>query len=234
MRFRLALSKTTEGMAKLVFGDMITRGLGYRNDGPELADQKMQAYLRMFMKYPPDAVLQVGKKLRPNGWMPSVDTLETEIINILSWRMEIFDALLRAEILSDEEIFKIHTRHLEFKLLSILDRLPMWDFETERCRDMRSRGLVTLSDALTALKQHIGNSEHDCSRSITRAQEWLDIDFIPYPYGRKTDRQKELERMGFEKRKKSMVQDLMQSAEDDLINEYLGQWPYSNSGNNAE
>lgn len=190
---------------------MILRGLAYRNDGARLADAKMMAYSMMLRKYPPDAAKAACERLRPDGWLPSADMIEVEIRDALEWRMDTLKALEEAKLLTPKQVQKSRERHLALKFIEIFKRLPMWDIGSERCKQTRRDGVISLTAALNDFELE-ASDDHDFKHEQHNARRWIDEPFIPYPYNVvKTEAQKEQERTEFRAWKDVQVSKLLGS-----------------------
>lgn len=207
--FRLAFSQTTVEFAEELFTGMILRGLSYRNDGAELADAKMMAYVRMLRKYPPDAAKAACERLRPTGWLPSSDTLEMEIREMLAWRLDTLKALEEAQILTPEQLQKARERRLALKFIEIFNRLPFWDTGSERCAELRRTGIIELTAALNAFEEE-ATEDHDFKHEQANARRWIEEPFVAYPYNKiKTEAEKQKERDDFRSWKDVKVSELL-------------------------
>lgn len=188
---------------------MIVRGLAYRNDGPRLADAKALAYSMMLRKYPPDAARQVCERLRPDGWLPSCDTLEIEILEALSWRIDTLKALDEAVHLSEEQIMKARERKLALGFIEIFNRLPSWDNGSDRVAEARRKGIIELSAALEAFENE-AREDHDFKYEQKNARRWIDEPFVAYPYNQtKTEKQKQKERDEYRSWKDVKIEELL-------------------------
>ena len=164
-----------------MFANLVARGLSTRNDSPKIADARMEAFARMLQKYPQDACAVVIRKLRPDGWFPSLDQVEAEILEILGWRLDLLSALHGGHVHTADEIHEHRTRVLAIAMADTLRPLPLWDAGTDRCRQTRETGLITLKAAVTAFKSHVEVKPHQYERELKRAETWLDMDFVPRP-----------------------------------------------------
>lgn len=223
----MALTKTPNDLASAFWLDMMSRGLGYRNDGPELADAKRDAFKRMLAKYPPDAVKVCCEKLRPSGFFPSVDEVELEIQEVLKWRMEIHAVLLEGEVFTEEQLWEMRNRALSHTLTEKNNRFPIWDGGKPKHREDFEKAI---SELQAALDDYIAfNPEPEDfmdKRSVRIARENLAADFVPYPTRdtaeERTERLRQAE-LEHEQRKAEALAAFEASVEDDMIAEIEGQ-----------
>jgi len=203
---------------------MMTRGLSYRNDGADLADAKRDAFKRMLCKYPPDVARVCCERLRPDGWFPSIDKVEIEIIELLKWRNEVFTALLEGEVLTDEQLRQIEIRRLGYKLSAALKLFPIWDNGKEQRQEQFEEAKATLSNALREFVEFCPEPEDFIDRrSVASAEEYLKSELVPYPYKIETakDRSERLRQrdLEHEQRKAEAIANLEAAIEDDMIAE---------------
>lgn len=207
----------------------MTRGLSYRNDGPELAEAKKNAFKRMLMKYPPDVARECCERLRPRGWFPSVDEVELEIIEALEWRKEAFAALENGEVLTADQLNQIKHKKLGYQLEAALEPFPIWDRGKPQHKENHAKAVAKLTEALKNYTEFVPDVKRDFvdRRSVSLAQGFIDAGFLPNPNRRENeeDRQQrmKLEAENMDRIKAEKIADLHASVDDDMIAELEGQ-----------
>jgi len=147
-----------------------------------MADAKAMAYSMMFQRYPVDAVREVTARLRPDGWLPAVDTLEHEIREVLAERIEICEALENGEVYTAEQLWEIENRRLGYVLNEKLSVFPIWDRGKEAHRKRWETARRELRQALTAFTHHNAEpSDWIDRRTVKNAEDTLAAPFMPYP-----------------------------------------------------
>jgi len=209
-----------------LYSDMIFRGLSYRNDGPELADARLSCYARTFAKYPPDVAVAAASKLRPDGWMPSADTLEIEMQELVQDRKDMFDALNEGHVLTVDEMKAAEKRRCGYNLAAALDKFPIWDNGTDKREKHYLACYAKLGIALKAYQAINPNPQDGIDRrQISRAENILASNFTPCPHKSEKEKQgdREAALLDHERRLKEQRQKLQTAIDDDLIAEIEGQ-----------
>ena len=205
-----------------MFADLVARGLMTQDSGQDVMDARANRLVRMLQKYPIDACAVVIRKLR-GKWMPSVDELEAEILEILGWRLDLLSALHGGHVLSPEEIHSNRANTLAIAMADTLKPLPLWDAGTDRCRQTRETGLITLRAAVKAFCDHVGDKPHPYERELKRAKNWLDMDFIPRPK-KETAADRMQQRRETQRLIDGKADELSPMVDDELIEKYAGEW----------
>jgi hypothetical protein len=195
---------------------MIARGLAYRNDGPEVAEMKLMAYENMLQRYPPDATTKVCRTLRPSGWMPSVDTLEAEIIEIIRERSDILNALNCAEILTEEQIHQIDVSRKSFALSNALSPFPFFENGKQSAKDRHKKAKVKLESALSDFLSVCPEpNDFIYDRLVKEAKTYLSEGMKPLPARTMTAKERteflKAEEERLEKSKRAKIKELKSS-----------------------
>lgn len=159
---------------------MIARGLGYRGESDAVSDAKVNRMIMMLQQYPPDVTKSVTTQLW-GKWMPTVDEMEQHMRAKVAWRREIFDALIGCEIISQEQVRISKERRLAMDVIEAMRPFPIWDNGKENRHKRWTECVAVLKDKVITFTDY-ANAGHGWEREINEALEYINGDFVPYPY----------------------------------------------------